>query len=202
MLTTTYAQRWLGVRLDFLGTMLTFAVGILTVAARFKISPADTGLALSYILSVQAAFGWMVRQVSEVENNMNSVERMVYYAQEIEQEAPHDLPDSRPSVSWPSEGRIEIKDAVLSYRPELPTVLKGLSMSIGSGEKIGIVGRTGAGKSSIMTALYRLVELTSGSITIDGVDIAKVGLKDLRSGLSIIPQDPVGLLLFASFADC
>ena len=84
-----------------------------------------------------------------------------------------------------------MKSVVLKYRPELPDVLKGLSISIRSGEKIGIVGRTGAGKSSIMAALYRLVELTSGSIVIDGIDIASVGLHDLRRGLAIIPQDPV-----------
>jgi len=105
--------------------------------------------------------------------------------------APHDLPDQAPPSHWPAEGRMEFKDVVFKYRPELPHVLKGLSMSIQAGEKVGIVGRTGAGKSSIMTALYRLVELTSGSISIDGVDISTVGLTDLRSALSIIPQDPL-----------
>jgi ABC-type multidrug transport system fused ATPase/permease subunit len=84
-----------------------------------------------------------------------------------------------------------MNNVVMQYRPELPKVLRGLTMSIQPGEKIGIVGRTGAGKSSIMTALYRLVELTSGSIVIDGVDISKVGLTDLRRGLAIIPQDPL-----------
>jgi len=86
---------------------------------------------------------------------------------------------------------VEFKSVVFKYRPELPPVLRGVTMAIAAGEKIGIVGRTGAGKSSIMTALYRLVELTSGSILIDGVDISKVGLTDLRSGLSIIPQEPL-----------
>ena len=81
---------------------------------------------------------------------MNSVERMVYYSQEIEQEAPSEIPSQKPSPSWPAEGRLEFKDIFLSYRPGLPAVLKGFSMSVGSGEKIGIVGRTGAGKSSIM----------------------------------------------------
>ena len=83
----------------------------------------------------------MVRQAAEVENNMNSVERIVYYATDVEQEAPQYLPDSKPAAPWPSEGRLEMRDVVLSYRPELPTVLKGVSMSIRSGEKIGIVGR-------------------------------------------------------------
>ncbi|KDQ57208.1 hypothetical protein JAAARDRAFT_35814 [Jaapia argillacea MUCL 33604] len=188
---TVTNQRWLGIRLDFLGILLTFVVAILTVATRNSINPAQTGVTLSYIMSVQQAFGWMVRQSAEVENNMNSVERVVHYADVLEQEPPHEVPDQTPPPSWPAEGRVELKGVVFKYRPELPPVLKGLSMSIGGGEKIGIVGRTGAGKSSIMTALYRLVELSSGSIIIDDIDIANIGLKDLRSHLAIIPQDPL-----------
>lgn len=186
---TVTNQRWLGIRLDFLGALLTFIVAMLTVGTRFNISPAQTGVTLSYILSVQQAFGWLVRQSAEVENDMNSVERVVHYATEIEQEAPHVIPDSKVPESWPSAGHVELKNIVLSYRPGLPAVLKGISMTIKAGEKIGIVGRTGAGKSSIMTALYRLVELSSGSIYIDGVDISTVGLTELRKSLSIIPQD-------------
>ncbi|KAF9560470.1 ABC transporter [Agrocybe pediades] len=188
---TVTNQRWLGIRLDFLGALLTFIVALLTVGTRFSISPSQTGLVLSYILSVQQAFGWMVRQSAEVENDMNSVERVVFYAKGIEQEAPHDLPEKKPPTSWPAEGQLELKNVVLSYRPELPPVLKGISMSVKAGEKIGIVGRTGAGKSSIMTALYRLVELSSGSITMDNVDISTIGLTDLRKSLAIIPQDPL-----------
>lgn len=127
---------------------------------------------------------------------MNSVERVVHYQDKLEQEPPHFLPDKKPAGKWPSEGKLEMKDVVLKYRPELPDVLKGLSMSVQPGEKIGIVGRTGAGKSSIMTALYRLVELTSGSIVIDGVDISTIGLTDLRRGLAIIPQDPILCMSF------
>lgn len=93
----------------------------------------------------------MVRQSAEVENDMNSVERIVHYAKSIEQEAPHEIADKKPPPSWPADGRLELRNVVLSYRPELPPVLKGISMSIQAGEKIGIVGRTGAGKSSIMT---------------------------------------------------
>lgn len=92
----------------------------------------------------------MIRQIAEVENNMNSVERVVYYSQDVEQEAPPEIPNQKPPPSWPSEGRLDFKDVSLSYRPGLPTVLKGISMSVSAGEKIGIVGRTGAGKSSIM----------------------------------------------------
>jgi ABC-type multidrug transport system fused ATPase/permease subunit len=128
-------------RLDFLGTILTLVVAILTVSTRFTILPSKTGLALAYILSVQQAFSWMVRQTAEIENNMNSVERIVYYTTDVEQEAPFELPDSKPPADWPAEGSIELKDVVLSYRPGLPSVLKGLSMSVRGGEKIGIVGR-------------------------------------------------------------
>nr|VWO99753.1 Phosphate:H symporter (Phosphate:H symporter, variant) [Ganoderma boninense] len=172
---TVTNQRWLGIRLDLMGILLTLV----------------TGVVLSYIISVQQAFGWLVRQSAEVENDFNSVERIVHYTRELEQEAPHEIPDHKPPASWPADGQIELRDVVLKYRPELPAVLRGMTMSVKAGEKIGIVGRTGAGKSSIMTALYRLVELTEGSIAIDGVDISSIGLDDLRNGLAIIPQDPL-----------
>ncbi|KAG2035930.1 ABC transporter [Suillus americanus] len=186
---TVVNQRWLAIRLDFLGSLLTLAVALLTVGIRFKISPGQTGVTLSYIVMVQQSFTWMVRQVAELENNMNSVERVVHYAKEVEQEATHEVEDSPAPADWPSRGEIVMKDVVMRYRPELPPVLKGLSMSLSPGEKIGVIGRTGAGKSSIMTAIYRMVELASGSISIDGVDISTVGLAQLRKGLSIIPQD-------------
>lgn len=125
---------------------------------------------------------------------MNSVERIIHYSKNLEQEPPHEIAERKPQAPWPSEGRVQIKDVFLKYRPELPDVLRGLTMDVAPGEKIGIVGRTGAGKSSIMTALYRLVELSSGSVIIDGVDVSKIGLKDLRSALAIIPQDPVPII--------
>lgn len=181
-------------RVDLLGLLLTFIVAILTVATRFTISPAQTGVTLSYIISIQQTFGFLVRQVAELENDMNSVERILHYSKNLEQEPPHEIPERKPQAPWPSEGHVEIKGVVLRYRPELPDVLRGLSMDVAPGEKIGIVGRTGAGKSSIMTALYRLVELSAGSISIDGVDISQIGLKDLRSALAIIPQDPVSII--------
>ena len=166
-------QRWLGLRVDTLGLLLTFVVAILTVVARFSISPSQTGVTLSYIISIQQTFGFLVRQVAELENDMNSVERIMHYGNSLEQEAPHEIPERKPQAPWPAEGHVEIRDVVLRYRPELPDVLRGLSMDVAPGEKIGIVGRTGAGKSSIMTALYRLVELSAGSIHIDGVDISR-----------------------------
>ena len=176
-----------------LSILLTLAVSVLTVAVRLSISPSQVGVALSQVVTIQQSFAWLVLHIAASENDMNSVERVIHYAENIEQEPPHEIPEMRPKAPWPAEGRIEIRDVFLKYRPGLPDVLRGLTMDVAPGEKIGIVGRTGAGKSSIMTALYRLVELSAGSILIDGVDISKIGLKDLRSALAIIPQDPVSI---------
>ncbi|KAJ6597465.1 P-loop containing nucleoside triphosphate hydrolase protein [Mycena vulgaris] len=118
---------------------------------------------------------------------MNSVERVFHYADDSEQEAPHHIEGSKPPPTWPAEGRMEFNDIQLAYRPGLPPVFKGLTMHVAGGEKIGIVDRTGAGKSSIMVALYHLVELTIGSITMDGLDTSKLGLVDLRQSISIMP---------------
>ncbi|KAK7678757.1 hypothetical protein QCA50_018192 [Cerrena zonata] len=132
--------------------------------------------------------GWSMTQV---ENEMNSVERLHSYAFHLPQEAQYEIPEQKPPQEWPAAGFIQVKDLSIRYRPNLPLVLKNLNFNIYPGEKVGICGRTGAGKSSIMTALYRLNELETGSIRIDGLDISQMGLYDLRSRLSIIPQDPV-----------
>ncbi|KAK3715700.1 ATP-binding cassette transporter yor1 [Vermiconidia calcicola] len=185
----TYAnQRWLSVRLDAVGTLLVFTVGILVVTSRFSINPSIGGLVLSYILTIVQMIQFTVRQLAEVENNMNSTERIHYYGTQLEEEAPAHMGDVPPN--WPEKGEIEFKDVEMRYRAGLPLVLHGLSMHVRAGERIGVVGRTGAGKSSIMSTLFRLVELSGGSITIDGINIATVGLNDLRSRLAIIPQDP------------
>jgi ATP-binding cassette, subfamily C (CFTR/MRP), member 1 len=116
--------------------------------------------------------GMITRQTAEVENYMNSVERVVHYSRGdlIAQEAPHEKPDVKLPAEWPARGAIRIKDVRMSYRKDLPDVLKGVSIDIRGGEKIGVVGRTGAGKSSLMLALFRIVELKSGSISIDEYD--------------------------------
>ncbi|KZP31699.1 ABC protein [Athelia psychrophila] len=193
---TVTNQRWLAVRLDFLGSILVFAVSIFSVVGISGISPAQIGVVLTYTATLSQWGSAVTRQTAQVHNNMNSVERVVEYSRDggLEQEKPHEIEDTKPPSEWPEHGAIEFKNIVMSYRPGLPIVLKGLSVDIKGGEKIGVVGRTGAGKSSLMLALFRIVELTSGSITIDGVDISTIGLKDLRTKISIIPQDP---LLFA-----
>ncbi|KAF9973525.1 hypothetical protein BGZ73_003215 [Actinomortierella ambigua] len=184
-------QRWLGVRLETIANTLVFFTSLFGVLGRFNVNPATIGLVLSYSMSVTGTFNWCVRQYAEVENNMNAVERLHHYAHELELEAPAIVPDNRPDDHWPSQGAIEIRNLEMRYRPELPSVLHNLSLDIKGGEKIGVVGRTGAGKSSIMVALFRMVEASKGSIKIDGVDIGKLGLFDLRTRLAIIPQDPV-----------
>ncbi|KAF9430894.1 hypothetical protein BGZ76_000670 [Entomortierella beljakovae] len=184
-------QRWLGVRIETIANVLVLCTSLLGVCGRYSISPATIGLVLSYSMSVTGTFNWCVRQYAEVENNMNAVERLHHYAEELEVEAAAVVPDNRPAESWPSTGAISIRNLEMRYRPELPTVLHDLSLDIQGGEKIGVVGRTGAGKSSIMMALFRLVEPSKGTMEIDGVDISKIGLFDLRTRLAIIPQDPV-----------
>lgn len=181
-------QRWLSVRLDTLGNAMVFTVGILVVTSRFSVNPSIGGLVLSYILAVVAMLQFSVRQLAEVESGMNAVERLHYYGTKLEEEAPEHTVAVRPS--WPEKGEIVFKDVDMRYRENLPLVLSGLSMHIQGGERIGIVGRTGAGKSSIMSTLFRLVEISGGSITVDGLDISTLGLHDLRSRLAIIPQDP------------
>ncbi|PYI28928.1 putative ABC multidrug transporter [Aspergillus indologenus CBS 114.80] len=181
-------QRWLGVRLDMVGTLLILVTSLLVVTSRLDVSPSIAGLVLSYVVSITQTLGFTVRQFADVDNNMNAAERVNHYGTQLEEEAPLHLTDV--GKEWPSAGRITFEDVQMRYRAGLPLVLKGLSMDIRGGERVGIVGRTGAGKSSIMSALFRLTELSGGKIHIDGVDIATVGLYDLRTRLSIIPQDP------------
>ncbi|KAJ2777997.1 ATP-binding cassette glutathione S-conjugate transporter ycf1, partial [Coemansia interrupta] len=120
-----------------------------------------------------------------------NLSRYFVYSETLKQEAPHSIKETRPSSSWPQQGKIEFRDYHMRYRDELDTVLKGLSFSVHGKEKIGIVGRTGAGKSSLAYALTRIIEPASGSIFIDGVDVSTLGLSDLRSQISIVPQDPI-----------
>lgn len=185
----TYSnQRWLSTRLDMIGNALVFTTGILVVTSRFSVNPSIAGLVLSYILAIVQMIQFTVRQLAEVENGMNAVERLLYYGTQLEEEAPSKTIDVRPS--WPEKGEIIFDNVEMRYRAGLPLVLQGLNVHIEGGERIGIVGRTGAGKSSIMSTLFRLVEISGGHITIDGIDISTIGLQDLRSRLAIIPQDP------------
>ncbi|KAF9517313.1 hypothetical protein BS47DRAFT_1291272, partial [Hydnum rufescens UP504] len=187
-------QRWLSVRMDNLGSILILCVSLMYAMFGVSgVSPAQIGLVFTYATETTTMLSLGTRQTAEVENNMNAVERIFQYSDEgaIPQEAAYEINDPPLPPSWPERGEVEFKDVVFSYRPGLPPVLQGISFLVQGGQKIGVVGRTGAGKSSLMTALFRLVELSSGSIRIDGLDISKLGLRKLRSKISIIRQDPL-----------
>lgn len=184
-------QRWLAIHLDIIASLMALLVALLCVNRIFNISASSVGLLLSYVLQIAGQLSMLIRTFTQVENEMNSVERICNYAYNLPEEAPYFITENTPHPEWPRNGGIKFENASMAYRPGLPLVLKDLNLDIKPTEKIGICGRTGAGKSSIMTALYRLSELESGKITIDDVDISRLGLKDLRSCLSIIPQDPI-----------
>ncbi|XP_005913169.1 multidrug resistance-associated protein 5 [Haplochromis burtoni] len=186
------AMRWLAIRLDLISISLITAVALLIVFMHNQIPPAYAGLAISYAVQLTGLFQFTVRLLTETEARFTSVERINHYIKTLESEAPRQSPEAaQPAPSWPEEGKITFQDVEMRYRDDLPLVLKNLSFTILPEETIGIVGRTGSGKSSLGVALFRLVELTGGSIIIDGINVAQIGLYDLRSKLAIIPQEPV-----------
>ncbi|AJR97583.1 Yor1p [Saccharomyces cerevisiae YJM1355] len=184
-------QRWVGIFLDMVAIAFALIITLLCVTRAFPISAASVGVLLTYVLQLPGLLNTILRAMTQTENDMNSAERLVTYATELPLEASYRKPEMTPPESWPSMGEIIFENVDFAYRPGLPIVLKNLNLNIKSGEKIGICGRTGAGKSTIMSALYRLNELTAGKILIDNVDISQLGLFDLRRKLAIIPQDPV-----------
>lgn len=183
------SNRWLAIRLEFLGNLVVFFSALFAVLSRDTLSSGLVGLSISYSLNVTQTLNWLVRMTSELETNIVAVERVSEYT-EIENEAPWTT-RNRPQESWPETGKIRFEDYKVRYRPELDLVLHGVTCNIDSNEKIGIVGRTGAGKSSLTNCLFRIIEAADGKILIDDIDIASIGLHDLRSKLTIIPQDPV-----------
>ncbi|KAG5515915.1 hypothetical protein RHGRI_036827 [Rhododendron griersonianum] len=188
-------NRWLSIRLETLGGLMiwltaTFAVMQNGRAENQEAFASTMGLLLSYSLNITSLLTGVLRLASLAENSMNAVERIGTYI-DLPSEGPSVIESNRPPPGWPSSGSIKFEDVVLRYRPELPPVLHGLSFTIAPSDKVGIVGRTGAGKSSMLNALFRIVELERGRILIDGYDIAKFGLTDLRKVLGIIPQSPV-----------
>lgn len=183
------ANRWLSFRVDLAGALVTFFAGASILLAVGKIDSGLAGVSLTYAILFSENVLWAVRLYAVNEMNMNSVERIQEYL-DLEQEPAPIVEDNRPPVDWPSKGEIEVSNLSLKYAPELPDVIKDVSFHVKPQSKVGIVGRTGAGKSTIITAFFRLIEAHQGSIKIDGIDIGKIGLRDLRQGLAIIPQDP------------
>ncbi|CAF0703154.1 unnamed protein product [Brachionus calyciflorus] len=187
-----YVNRWLGVRLDWVATIFTYiAVFSCIFLKRYDFLDMDSGqvgLMLVYLLQLVGLFQWTVRQSCEVENLMTSVERVLEYT-DLETE-PLYKGDIKPPEDWPSSGEICFEDVSFRYDKTLNYVLNNINLKINSGEKIGVVGRTGAGKSSFIQTLYRMAE-PEGSLFIDNINIKEISLHDLRHKLSIIPQEPV-----------
>ncbi|XP_066267631.1 ATP-binding cassette sub-family C member 4-like [Branchiostoma lanceolatum] len=180
--------RWMAVRVDILVSLFITAVAFCSVLASQALDGGLVGLSVTYALILTGRFQWIVRQSAEVENLMTSAERVLTYTK-LEPEAPL-ASITKPHRDWPQDGGIELEDATFSYSEDGPDVLKNLGVVIQPQEKIGIVGRTGAGKSSLMQMLFRMAE-PQGTVRIDGVDVTKIGLHDLRKKISVIPQDPV-----------
>ncbi|VDO37669.1 unnamed protein product [Haemonchus placei] len=187
------ANRWLAIRLEFIGNLVIFFAALFAVISKelgWVTSPGIIGVSISYALNITEVLNFAIRQISEIEANIVAVERIDEYTN-TPTEAPWEIPERKPEPGWPWLGGVNFVDYSTRYREGLDLVLKGISADVNEGEKIGIVGRTGAGKSSFALALFRLIEPSSGKIVIDGVDISKIGLHDLRSNITIIPQDPV-----------
>lgn len=183
------ANRWLALRVDFTGALVAFFAGAFVILSIGKIDAGSAGLSLTYAVMFTENVLWLVRLYSVNEQNMNSVERVKEYI-EVEQEAKAIIDEARPGGNWPSQGSIQFIKYTTRYRSDLEPVLKDLTFSIQPGERVGIVGRTGAGKSSLALALFRGLEAEEGKIVIDDVDIGLIGLQDLRESITIVPQDP------------
>eukprot|EP00611_Tribonema_gayanum_P009110 TRINITY_DN1883_c0_g1_i4.p1 TRINITY_DN1883_c0_g1~~TRINITY_DN1883_c0_g1_i4.p1 ORF type:complete len:1412 (-),score=345.61 TRINITY_DN1883_c0_g1_i4:192-4049(-) len=179
-------SRWLGFRLDLETSAFLMCTTLCAAGLKGSIDPGLMALALVYTLSLSGQFQWAVRESAEAENYMTAFERMLHYSK-----LPAE-PDSgvKAPEDWPRSGGIEVQDLHVRYREDLPLVLKGITFAVPPGTKLGIVARTGAGKSSLVMALLRLNQVTSGDIKLDGVSLLQLGLSDARRHISWIPQDP------------
>uniref|UniRef100_A0A8C0TYI0 Uncharacterized protein n=1 Tax=Canis lupus familiaris TaxID=9615 RepID=A0A8C0TYI0_CANLF len=181
--------RWLSVRLEFLGNLMVFFAALLAVLAGNSIDSAIVGLSISYALNITQSLNFWVRKACEIETNAVSIERVCEY-ENMNKEAPW-IMSKRPPSQWPDKGIVEFINYQARYRDDLGLALQDITFQTHGEEKIGIVGRTGAGKSTLSNCLFRIVERSGGKIIIDGIDISTIGLHDLRGKLNIIPQDPV-----------
>lgn len=180
-------NRWISVRFNMLSSVIIGITSVVILLNR-SIDASFGGLAMTFILGLTGDILFLVRRFVSLEQSMVAVERVKEFS-ELEQEPPEFI-EPRPPASWPSSGAIEVEDLSIRYAQNLPDVLHDLNFSISPGEKVGILGRTGSGKSTLAQSFFRFVEASEGKIFIDGIDISRVGLTDLRSRLTIIPQDP------------
>ena len=182
-------NRWLAFRVDCAGALVAFFSAMFVVQNVGNIDPGAAGLSLSYAITFTQNVLWLVRLYAANEQNMNAVERVQEYINVV-QEARANIPENKPIANWPSQGRVEFINYATRYRKDLDPVLRNVTFKIAAGEKVGIVGRTGAGKSSLALALFRGLEAEEGKIILDDVDIGLIGLQDLREAITIVPQDP------------
>ncbi|XP_021849538.2 ABC transporter C family member 8 isoform X2 [Spinacia oleracea] len=184
------AMEWLILRIEALQNMTLFTAAFLfIILPKGSVPPGFVGLSLSYALSLKGIYAFMIQWYCNISNYIVSVERIKQFMN-IEPEPQTVVEDNRPPSSWPSKGRVELQDLKIKYQQSAPLVLKGITCVFKEGTRVGIVGRTGSGKTTLISALFRLVEPHSGTICIDGVNICRIGLKDLRTKLSVIPQEP------------
>ncbi|XP_034678524.1 ABC transporter C family member 3-like [Vitis riparia] len=184
------AMEWLCFRLDMLSSAtFAFSLVFLISVPEGVIDPGIAGLAVTYGLNLNMIQAWVMWNLCNMENKIISVERILQYTS-IPSEPPLVIEENRLACSWPSHGEVDIQDLQVRYAPHMPLVLRGLTCTFLGGMKTGIVGRTGSGKSTLIQTLFRIVEPAAGQIMIDGTNISSIGLHDLRSRLSIIPQDP------------
>jgi len=182
-------NRWLAFRVDVVGALVAFFTAMFIVISAGTVDPGAAGLALTYATTFTENVLWFVRLYASNEQNMNSVERIKEYL-DVDQEAATIVPENRPDPSWPSKGLVEFVKYSTRYRSDFDLVLRHISFKILPGEKVGVVGRTGAGKSSLALALFRALEAEEGKIIVDDIDIGLIGLQDLRENVVMVPQDP------------
>ncbi|KAI9206778.1 P-loop containing nucleoside triphosphate hydrolase protein [Polychytrium aggregatum] len=182
------ANRWLCMRTDIIAALVVFCAGAAVVSG--QVSAGWAGVSLTYAMSFTDALLWLVRSHADMEMNLTSVERIDEYVN-IQPEADESAVTVKAPVGWPSAGRIDVSHLFMRYAADQPNVLKDMSFSVKAGERIGVVGRTGAGKSTLSLAFFRILPIHQGRIIIDDIDISQISLHDLRSNITIIPQDPV-----------
>ncbi|CAG8551433.1 7291_t:CDS:10 [Funneliformis mosseae] len=182
-------KRWLTIKYNLTGVFVTFITGILLLSNLDHVDPGLAGLSLSFAMQFTEQIMWYVNKYTELEMSLNSIERINEFS-EIPQEPP-EIIEPRPPASWPHNGAIDVENLKVRYAHDLDPVLHNVSFSVKSQEKVGIVGRTGSGKSTLALTLFRFMEPYEGKIYIDGIDISSIGVYDLRSRITIIPQDPI-----------
>lgn len=186
------SNRWLGIALDYLGGFIVFSA-IITALIMHKyypgdISPSLVGLAINYTLLIPIYLNWVVKLFADMEMYIGAVERIQYYIENGDKEPVRGEGKNVP-ISWPQRGDITFENVSLKYAKGRNCVVKNISLRIPAGQKIGICGRTGSGKSSLCMSLFRAIQISAGRILIDDVDISTICLEDVRCRLSIIPQD-------------